>query len=181
MKNKIFVVDMLNGFCNMGALQSKEVATIIPNIASYLREHKNDSITFINDAHSKKDLEMKQYPVHCLKNTKEAEIVDELKPYVKDIIFKNSTNAFYYINIEELQNYNEIIIVGCCTDICIMQFALSLKVYFNKINLDKKVIVIKECVNTFNTNEHNYKEYNNFALNIMRNAGVEIQSWKKDM
>ena len=36
------------------------------------------------------------------------------------------------------------IITGCCSDICVLQFALTLKTYLNAQNIDKKVIVPKK-------------------------------------
>lgn len=175
MNKRIYVVDMLKGFAKEGALKSKEVDNIIPNIKAFLKYNKNESIVFVNDVHSEDDLEMKQYPLHCLKNSNEAEIVDELKEFAKEIIYKDTTNAFFYIDLKDLEKYDEFIIIGCCTDICIMQFALSLKIYLNKVKIEKNVRVLTNCVATFDSSEHNGQYYNDFALKIMQNAGIKIE------
>jgi len=62
------------------------------------------------------------------------------------IIEKNSTNGFnsdgfrqwLNKNCDEVNNY---IVTGCVTDLCVLQFTLSLKAYFNEMNEDKRIIV----------------------------------------
>ena len=83
MKKLICVIDMLNGFTKLGPLSSDLIKNIIPNIENYLNVNKKINNLFICDSHSKNDIEMKQYPLHCLMHTEEAEIVSELLPYVK--------------------------------------------------------------------------------------------------
>ena len=80
--------------------------------------------------HQKNSKEFESFPKHCILGTEEVELIDELKPYEKDmkLIRKNSTSGFV---TEEFQKYlkenennlEEIIITGCCTDICIINFA----------------------------------------------------------
>ncbi|ADN68988.1 cysteine hydrolase family protein [Mycoplasmopsis fermentans] len=175
MKKIICVIDMLEGFCNEGALASPIVKKIIPNIEKVLKDNKKEDNLFICDSHNTFDLEMKQYPLHCLKDTKEAEIVKELKPYVKSVLEKNSTNAFHLFDKKLIEKYDQFVLTGCCTDICVLQFALSLKTYLNENRIDKKVIVLKDAVATFDAPGHNAQQFHNFTLNLMANAGIEIQ------
>ncbi|UUD35737.1 cysteine hydrolase [Mycoplasmopsis caviae] len=175
MKKLICVIDMLEGFCNSGNLASPLIKKIVPNIKNLLEENKEQDNLFICDSHNSYDLEMQQYPLHCLKETKEAQVVSELKSYVKDILTKNSTNAFHNFDKELINKYDEFIIVGCCTDICILQFSLSLKTYLNEKNIDKKVTVLKDAVATFDMPGHNAQQFNNFSLMLMSYAGVEIK------
>ncbi|MGV2393466.1 UNVERIFIED_CONTAM: cysteine hydrolase [Campylobacter lari] len=175
MNKVIFVIDMLNGFAKKGNLYSKTIEEKIIPIKNYLKENKKAFKVFLNDKHLKNDLEMNYYPLHCLNGTYEAEIVEELKPYVDKIFTKNCTNSFFSINKDFYNNYEEFDLVGCCTDICILEFALSLKSYFNSIKKDAKINVIKECVATYDSDEHNAKSYNDFALNLLKNAGVNIK------
>ncbi|ENY53750.1 isochorismatase family cysteine hydrolase [Metamycoplasma alkalescens] len=176
MQKIIFVIDMLNGFCNQGKLASKHIKKLVPSIEKFLSKNQDEEIIFICDQHSMNDIEMKSYPIHCLKNTKEAEIVDELKFFAKKIIGKNTTNSFFaFENKDFLEQYERFEIVGCCTDICILQFAINLKTYFNKKNLDKEIIVYKNLVDTFNTKKHNRKHFNKFALKLMQNSGIIIK------
>ncbi|QDF64722.1 cysteine hydrolase [Mycoplasma nasistruthionis] len=84
------------------------------------------------------------------------------------------------MNISSLiKKYNEFILVGCCTDICVMQLALSLKTYLNKIESEQKIIVFQNATATFDTPEHEASTYHEFALNIMKQAGVKIKTWDK--
>jgi len=178
MKKVICVIDMLNGFTKIGPLSSDLIKNIIPNIENYLNINKKINNLFICDSHSKNDIEMKQYPLHCLVQTEEAEIVSELLPYVKKIVFKNTTNAFHHIDINEISKYDSIEIVGCCTDICVLQFAISLKTYFNKILVDKEIIVYEDLVTTFDSDDHNANKYHSFALSLMKEAGIVIKAFK---
>lgn len=176
MKKIIFVVDMLKGFCSIGPLASKHINEIVPNIANFLEKNKNERVIFLCDSHSKNDVEMQSYPLHCLNNTEEAEIDDLLKPFAKEIIKKNTTNSFLAIEDKKIfEEYDAFEIVGCCTDICVLQFALTLKTYLNSIHLNKDVIVFQNLVDTFDSENHNRKEYHNFALKLMANGGIIIK------
>ncbi|APJ38586.1 cysteine hydrolase family protein [Mycoplasmopsis pullorum] len=179
MKTAIFVIDMLNGFSKSGALASQNVKNIIDPIVNYLdKKHNNAQVFFICDAHSTSDLEMNQYPIHCLKDSEEAKIVSELQRFQNSTIFyKNSTNAFHQIDTKIYDNFDSFELVGCCTDICVLQFALSLKTYLNHIHSDKKVIVWSNLCSTFDGPNHNAKTFHKFALELMLNAGIEVKEY----
>lgn len=175
MKKIIFVVDMLNGFVKEGSLASKNIAKIVPKQVSFLNKNKNIDNLFICDSHRKDDIEMQVYPLHCLKGTDEAQIIDELMPFVKSIMPKNSTNAFHNLKNLNYENYDEYEIIGCCTDICILQLALSLKTYFNEKKQNKKVIVYKNLVSTFDAPNHKASTYHKMAISIMEQSGIIIK------
>lgn len=176
LKKIIFVVDMLKGFCTIGPLASKDINNLVPNIAEFLEKNKEEKIVFLCDSHSKDDIEMESYPIHCLNNTDESEIEDLLKPFAKEIINKNTTNSFLAIKDKSIfEDYDDFEIIGCCTDICVLQFALTLKTYLNSIHLNKDVIVFKNLVDTFDSENHNRKEYHDFALKLMANGGIIIK------
>ncbi|WP_025755447.1 cysteine hydrolase family protein [Mycoplasmopsis cricetuli] len=176
MKNKLtFVIDMINGFTKEGPLASKTIQKIIAPMQKYLKNQKN--IIFICDAHSSNDLEMKQYPLHCQSGSFEAKIVDELNEFVTktNVFYKNTTNAFWELFQSDIWlKYDSFELLGCCTDICILEFALTLKSYFNKIQLDKPIIVHSKLTATFNNKKHNSEQFHNFALQLMKQAGIEI-------
>ena len=108
----------------------------------------------------------------------ESEIIDELKPYVKETIQKNSTNTFHVLDKKMLEDYDSFVIVGCCSDICVMQFALSLKTYLNQMNMDKKVCVPLNCIATYDAPLHSAEEYHKMALNIMAQSGIIIDEMR---
>lgn len=179
MLNKIFVVDMVNGFALNGNLYSKNIENIIEPIANFLEKNNGSSITFLCDSHERDDIEMNEYPLHCLKNTIESEVVNKLTKYAKNIVYKNCTNSFFFINKEELHNFEKIELVGCCTDICVLQLALTLKTYFNSLKINKDIIVYSDLVATFDNENHNAEEFNDFALKLMKNAGIKVKKWSK--
>ena len=99
---------------------------------------KNEGVAFVKEAHSKDCMEFKTFPEHCVKGTSEAELVDELKPFEKNalVYLKNSTSAMFAKNflrdIDEMINLRNVVITGCCTDICDLNLAIPLKNYFNE-------------------------------------------------
>ena len=177
-KKLILIVDMLKGFIEIGLLSSPYIKKLVPKIKEFLQSEKEIDNIFVCDSHSIYDLEMKVYPAHCLKNTIESEIDNDLKPYAKQIVLKTTTNSFFELNLKEIETYDTIEIVGCCTDICILQLALNLKTYFNKLNMDKQIVVFKDLVDTFDNKEHKRDEFHDFALKLMKNSGILIKNWK---
>lgn len=184
MKKLLLVIDMVNGFVKEGALADKDINTITPNIIKHIEKNikEGNDIISIQEGHSNKSKEFENFPVHCILGTEEAELIDELKPYKENmkLIRKNSTCGFvteeFIRYIKENQNLlNEIVITGCCTDLCIMNFALPLKTYINENNLDIKVTIYKNTVETYNTPSHNREEYNEMAFKIMQQNGIEIK------
>lgn len=183
MKNKlIIVIDMLNGFAKFGPLASENVNKIIPKI--YKNLSRGDDVIFIADAHSEEDLEMQIYPLHCAINSQEAEIVEELQEFVNsdNVYYKNTTNAFWELlqkrdsknNSHIFEKYDQFELMGCCTDICVLQLALSMRTYFNKISMNKDIVVDSSLVATFDSPNHNAKEFHDFALKVMKQAGIKI-------
>ena len=78
MKTLVFVIDMVNGFVKFGAMADTNIAKIAPAVIRQIEAAKN--VHFICDAHAERDLEMKRYPVHCLKGSPESEVIEELAP-----------------------------------------------------------------------------------------------------
>ena len=184
MKRLLLVIDMVNGFAKEGALADKKINNITPNIIELIKDfiRNNDDIISIQEGHNKNSKEFNSFPIHCILGTKEAELIDELKPYENNmkIIRKNSTCGFVtkefleYIKENE-NNLEEIILCGCCTDLCVMNFALPLKNYINENDLDINVKIYKNCVETYNAPTHNRDEYNEMAFKIMKQNGIMIE------
>lgn len=184
MKKLLLVIDMVNGFVKEGALADKGINNITPNIINLIKEYikNNDDIISIQEGHNEKSKEFDSFPAHCILGTEEAEIIDELKPFENSmkVIRKNSTCGFV---TEEFLNYmkqnekdlKEVVLCGCCTDLCVMNFALPLKTYINENDLDIKVIVYENGVETYDSPIHNRKEYNDMAFKIMKQNGIEIK------
>ena len=184
--NKILInVDMVNGFVNIGAMHDKFISHIIPMQVDLMKSYDENSFSLnviIKDTHKENCREFKRYPVHCLENTEESELVDELKQFENNnsIIFeKNSTSAIYAKGflefIDSLNNLKEVIIVGCCTDICILNLAIPLQNYFDQKDRDVLIKVPQNSVETYDAPNHPRDEYNNIAFKLMKQAGIDVE------
>ena len=184
MKKLLLVIDMINGFVKEGALADSYINTITPNIINLIKEFKenNYDIISIQEGHSNNSKEFENFPPHCILGTEEAELIDELEPYKNymKLIRKNSTCGFvtkeFFEYFEDNKNeIEEVILTGCCTDLCVLNFALPLKTYINEHNLPIKVTIYKNTVETYNSDTHNREEYNQMAFKIMQQNGIEIK------
>jgi len=184
MKKLLLVIDMVNGFVKEGALADRQINNITPNIIKIIEEYieNGNDIISIQEGHNEDSKEFESFPPHCVLGTEEAELIDELVPY-KDkmkLIRKNSTCGFVtkefmkYIE-ENKEKLEEIILTGCCTDLCVMNFALPLKNYINEHDLDVKVTIYKDAVETYDSPMHNRKEYNDMAFKIMSQNGIVVE------
>jgi nicotinamidase-related amidase len=181
-KKLLINIDMVNGFIRVGALHDPKIAEIIPEqfrlIEMFLRN--NDGLAFVKEAHEENCREFDRYPVHCLKGTHEAELVDELKPYEKDalVYLKNSTSAIFAPNfmddIKQMKNLKEIVITGCCTDICDFNLAVPLNNYFDQVNRRVQIVMPTNAVETFDAPFHNREEYTEAAYKLLRQAGIKL-------
>ncbi|MGI6050527.1 MAG: cysteine hydrolase family protein [Acetivibrionales bacterium] len=177
----LIIVDMINGFVREGALQSPRAETVIPAIESLSKEIDKRTIKKLAfaDSHTDKSPEFGAYPTHCLAGTSESEVVDELKRIGGyTLIEKNSTNGFHEEEfkkwLNENQQINTFIITGVCTNICVEQFALTLKTYFNMQNKNARVIVPINTVETYDLGIHDGDLMNTMALYNMIVNGIEV-------
>lgn len=180
-KTALIIVDMINGFVRLGALKSERVEGIVNNITLVQKYFKNNSgeiVAFV-DTHTKDSKEFDSYPPHCIKATNESEILDEIKALGGySIIEKNSTNGFLENKFQDFLKsnpyINTFILVGCCTDICVMQLGVTLKNYFNMINKPSRIIVPIDSVETYSLGEHNGDFIDLISIKLMEFSGIEI-------
>lgn len=178
----IFVVDMIEGFVHEGALHDEAIHAATMHIESLIRDAEQ-RVIFIADSHPPKTREFISYPSHCVIGTKESEVIQELQPYVQELMRKNSTNTFTCPDFqlflkERLKNYRDIVITGCCTDICILQFALCLNAWLNEHNkTDQRIIIPLSCVDTYHIEGvHDAVSCNEFSIRNMEANGICIVS-----
>ncbi len=177
----LIIVDMINGFVREGALASKRAEKAIPAIVELSKACDKMQIIKIAfaDSHTSQSPEFGAYPEHCMAGTSESEVVDEIKEIGGyTLIPKNSTNSFHEEEFQKwLKNNNNVytfIVKGVCTNICVEQFALTLKTYFNKQNRKSRVIVPKNTVETYDLGIHNGDLMNVMALYNMIVNGIEV-------
>ncbi len=175
----IFVVDMVNGFAKAGALYSPRTEALIPGIRALLEAAPAAQRIAFCDNHAPDSLEFAAYPPHCQAGTPEAEVVDELKPLVDEVITKNTTNGFLEMAfvrwLHENLHVSRYIIVGCCTDICVQQLAVSLKTFFIHNQMEKEIIVPVNLVDTYDIpGVHGGDLMHLTALASMQGSGVQL-------
>ncbi len=175
------IIDMINGFAREGALKSERVESLIPVIAKLSEECGRRGIRKLAfaDNHTNESPEFGAYPPHCIQGTSESEIVDELKAVGGyTLIPKNSTNGFLEKEFQAWLSQNKqirnFIITGDCTDICIQQFAVTLKTWFNMHNEISRIIVPVNAVDTYDLGLHDGDLLHTVALYNMAVSGVEL-------
>ena len=186
----LFLIDMNEGFCEEGNLADPTIKHIVPNIISVIRGilAKGEGFIVVNDKHNKHSVELNRYPDHCM-GDKESRTIKELaiyEQYANATFYKNSTCALFAPGMMEMllkmRNLKKVIITGCCTDICIQNFAIALRNFFDEMNLEIDIIVPKDAVETYHIpNVHDRKENNERAYTVMENTGVKlVKTMKKE-
>ena len=164
MKKTLIVVDMQNDFID-GALGTKEAQAIVPNVKKKIEEYeaRGDEIIFTRDTHSKNYLrtnEGKHLPIeHCIYNTYGWHISDKLG-YGYEVINKptfgyNGWSEYYFEEIE---------LVGLCTDICVVSNALILKAIFP----ESDITVDASCCAGVTPEKHAA------ALEVMKSCQIKV-------
>lgn len=177
----VLVVDMVNGFAKEGALADPAIAAIAEDIRRLIEQSQAD-VLFVNDAHDPQAVEFSAFPPHCLKGSEEGKIIEELamipgSRFEKNCISAAAADGFF----ERISSYGEnrdLIVTGCCTDLCILQCALPLQSWISQNNRrDLRVIVPETCVETYHVEGiHDAFFWNKTALEIMEANGVTIVS-----
>ncbi|BCB96355.1 cysteine hydrolase [Dissulfurispira thermophila] len=171
-KEALLIIDMLNDFVLEGApLEVPETRKVIHAIKKEIETARKDGkpVIYLCDAHEIDDKEFSKFgwPAHALKGTEGAQVVNELKPQVNDIIIEKTTySGFYNTKLNEiLKNLgvDTLRLTGCVTHICIM-FTAS-----DAVLRDYKVMVVKDAVAGLSREDHEA------ALRIMKNVlGVKV-------
>ncbi len=175
------IVDMINGFVKEGALSSKEVLSINRDIADFTRKCRELQIpnVALADRHTENSVEFDTYPVHCLEGSEESKLTDEIAEADETIcVFgKNSTNGYLEQDFRNMlvdSDKTTFIITGDCTDMCVIQLALTLKADLNRRNIKSRVIVPYELTATCSLPEHEPELAEIMALYVMKMNGIEI-------
>ena len=166
----LVVVDMQNDFID-GSLGTKEAISIVPNVIKKIKEYENndDLIIYTQDTHFDNYLdtmEGSKLPVkHCIKGTKGHDIKKEILRGHDLIIEKLTFGSKELIEYLKTIQFDEVELIGLCTDICVVSNALLVKAYFHEI----KVSVDSSCCAGVTPLSHNE------ALNTMRMCQIEVK------
>ena len=163
----LIVVDMQNDFVT-GSLGTKEAQAIVPKIKEKIKEYRQSGnrVIFTRDTHYENYLETKEgkmLPVkHCIYNTDGWQIVDGLEFDGCEYVNKES---FGWNNWNDRNYYDDIELVGVCTDICVISNALILKAQFSE---DIDIIVDASCCAGCTPELHRA------ALDVMRSCQINV-------
>ena len=169
MKKVLVVIDMQNDFVT-GSLANKDAEKIIPGIVQTIKDFDGD-IYATKDTHDNNYLstaEGKALPVsHCISGTKGWEIVKDIyvamrrKEGSKCKILNKSTFGLVKYGWDD---YDEYVLVGTCTDICVISNALIIKAK----HPESKVSVIASLCAGVTPEKHQA------ALDVMRSCQIEV-------
>ena len=168
MKKVLIVIDMQKDFVD-GSLANQAAQEIVTPIAEYIRVFDGKVIA-TRDTHETEYLttaEGKRLPVeHCIKGTDGWKIMDEIAAALQErnaVILDKPT--FGYLGWGMLGEYDEAVLIGTCTDICVVSNALILKAMFPDLNVK---VIGNLCAGTT-------KENHSAALQVMRCCQVDVE------
>lgn len=156
-----FSADLINGFVHTGPLASPRVLALVEPIVTLLFqgwEHGVREFVFLQDTHTEDTPEFRAYPPHAVRGTVESQMIPELAglPFAEHftVIEKNSLNPAIETSFDawwdEHRDINRAIIIGDCTDLCVYQLSMHLRLRANALGLDDfEVIVPANVVDTF--------------------------------
>ena len=178
-KTALVIVDMVNGFLTEGVLSSPRSAAVLPACEALLRNMPAFPKVAFADCHEPDCIEFASFPPHCIRGTSESEIAPSLREiggYL--LIEKNSTNGAITPAFQEWLTENDdvtrIVVCGVCTDICVMQFCLTLKTLCNQAERPMEVLVPLNAVATYDAPGHNADLCEALALQFLQQAGITL-------
>ena len=161
----LIVIDMQNDFID-GSLGTDEAVAIVDNVKAKIKEYvdRGDQIIFTRDTHQEDYMETnegKHLPVvHCIEGTDGWQIRDGLYAEGAEIINKPSFGYTGWNNY----SFEEVELIGLCTDICVVSNALIIKALFPEI----KVSVDSSCCAGVTPESHDA------ALKTMQMCQIEV-------
>jgi nicotinamidase-related amidase len=156
----IISVDVINGFCSEGPLSSPRVQKIVNPITRLFTtswEYGIKNIVLTQDTHEPDAVEFGSFPPHCVRGTSEAATVPAFKelPFFKNMVVLEKNSIHSGINtglmqwMDEHLNVSDYLVVGDCTDLCVYQLAMHLRLDANARQQSRRVIIPAECVDTY--------------------------------
>lgn len=149
MNQAYVIIDMQNDFID-GALGTKEAQAVVPRIEAKIVASKKDTsvstdLIFTQDTHGENYLDTQEgqkLPVpHCIKDTKGWNICRQLLPYTLFATILEKPTFGSTELIAETAEYDRIVLMGVCTDICVISNAMLLKAFYP----EKEICVDASC------------------------------------
>lgn len=182
-KELVINIDMINGFVKEGPLAAPSIMRIVPYQKVLLDKFSNDpdkEIIFIRDEHTDDAVEFNTFAPHCIKGSKESELIDELKPYEDNSLTftKNSTNFMFapgFIkNLKLYTGLKKIYLTGCLSEICVKNGGITLRNYLDQENMNIEVYVVRDLIDTYDAPGHNNEEVTESAIKDMEANGIKV-------
>lgn len=166
----LVLVDILRGFCEQGALSSERVNEMVQPVKELAEKLQklglpSSNYIFLHDAHPENAIEFEAFASHCVRGSKEAEVVEALRPFQEaegaQTFEKNATNGLFGKNREGVRFFEWLesllqrkqssvfLVVGDCTDLCIYQNAMGIRMLANERNVPVDVYVSEQHVRTY--------------------------------
>ena len=157
----IFSADMIGGFVHEGPLASARVhalAAPVTDLFRRARAHGVRDFVLLQDTHHPETPEFGAWPVHAVRGMAESATIPELRalPFVDELVVieKNSLSPAIETGFDRWLDgrpgLRTAIVVGNCTDLCVYQLAMHLRMRANARNhagLD--VVVPANAVDTY--------------------------------
>ena len=161
----VFSSDMIAGFLSTGNLASDRTGLLAKPVTEVFRKaHRRGIRHFVlfQDTHDPDAPEFSAFPTHCIGGSAESATIPELMalPFsdVFTIIEKNSLDAALGTDFDQWldahEHINRALVVGNCTDLCVYQLAMHVRLWANARNdRDYEVIVPANAVDTYDLSQ----------------------------
>ena len=171
MKKLLIVIDMQNDFID-GSLGTPEAEAIVDAVKDKIRSYPAGDIFATMDTHESDYLstqEGRNLPVeHCIKGTDGWRIRPDIAELLTEAaIFEKPTFGSVHMAeaVKEIEDLEEIELIGLCTDICVVSNALLLKATLPEV----KISVDASCCAGVTPEKHLA------ALETMRSCQIEVR------
>ena len=171
MKKLLIVIDMQNDFID-GSLGTPEAEAIVEAVKDKIRSYPAGDIFATMDTHGPDYLttqEGRNLPIeHCIKGTEGWQIRPDIAALLGEaVIFEKPTFGSVRMAeaVKEIEDLEEIELIGLCTDICVVSNALLLKANLPEV----KICVDSRCCAGVTPEKHLA------ALETMRSCQIEVR------
>lgn len=171
MKKLLIVIDMQNDFID-GSLGTPEAEAIVEAVKDKIRSYPPQDIFATMDTHGPDYLstqEGRNLPVeHCIKGTEGWRIRPDIVELLTEAtIFEKPTFGSVQMAeaVKEIEDLEEIELIGLCTDICVVSNAILLKANLPEV----KICVDSRCCAGVTPEKHQA------ALETMRSCQIEVR------
>ena len=101
------------------------------------------------------------------------ELAEKIRKFPETLLRKNSTDAFFVLGMTEpLSGVETVVVTGCCTDICILQFILTLKAAWNQEDRPVEILVPRQLVENYDAPGHSGELMGTASLASMLGNGI---------